>query len=706
MDQYIGKMLDNRYELLELIGSGGMAWVYKAKCHRLNRMVAVKILKSDLADSEEFRRRFHDESRAVAQLSHANIMSVYDVSRTGDVEYIVMELIEGITLKQYMERRGRMDWREALHFITQIMRGLSHAHSRGIIHRDIKPQNIMILRDGSVKVADFGIACLADTSQTLRQEALGSVHYISPEQARGDRMDQRSDIYSAGVVLYEMLTGRLPFEGDSAVSVAIQHLSSVPLAPREINAEIPEAMELICMKAMSPNLDKRYPSADAMLEDLEKFRKDPATDLAYIRTDLEEKQDTSATQPIAVAEVAAANRAVKAEKAAAEKRQQQKTYAIIGGVAAALLLLIFVIYKIAAGFGGPQEPESYEVPNLLGQTVEEAREMAEIKNIFEIEVVGSRVNPTYQPGEIVEQTPTAGTTRKENRVISVYVCVAETMKAMPQLEGTEFQKAKVQLSNMGLDLTYERKEEFSDKFPKGQVISTEPAVGEPLKKGNTVLLVVSKGPEKKPVSIPSFLEETIENAALNAEKLGLVVAEHVFKFSEKPEGIVIEQSIAVGKEVPQGSTITFTVSMGTEKKPVSVPDFKGKSLSAAKAEAEKLGLIVGEPVYETSGQAADTVLKQSISAKTEVEQGTVITFTVSDGVELVPYAFTFTIPEKYTGQVSVEFRQDAQVLTSIKMDTAVKRTDKYTFTGEKGKSSTIRIYINGTEEISEVITFG
>ena len=194
MDQYIGKMLDDRYEILELIGSGGMANVYKARCHRLNRLVAIKILKSDLADNADFRRRFHDESQAVAQLSHANIVSVYDVSTNPDREYIVMELIDGITLKQYMERRGRMDWRESLHFITQIMRGLSHAHSRGIIHRDIKPQNIMVLRDGSVKVADFGIACLANQGQTLTQEALGSVHYISPEQARGDRPDARSDI--------------------------------------------------------------------------------------------------------------------------------------------------------------------------------------------------------------------------------------------------------------------------------------------------------------------------------------------------------------------------------------------------------------------------------------------------------------------------------------------------------------------------------
>ena len=295
-DPYIGRMLDNRYEILERIGTGGMAVVYKAKCHRLNRLVAIKILKSDLAQDEDFRRRFNAESQAVAQLSHPNIVSVYDVSRGGDVEYIVMELIDGITLKQYMEKRGQLNWRESLHFITQIMRGLSHAHSRGIIHRDIKPQNVMVLRDGSVKVADFGIACLENAAQTLTQEALGSVHYISPEQARGDRIDARSDIFSAGVVLYEMLTGRLPFEGDSAVSVAIQHLSSVPLAPREINPDIPEQLELICLKAMAPDLDRRYPSADAMIADLEAFRKNPGVDLDFELSDLRPEEPDEPTR--------------------------------------------------------------------------------------------------------------------------------------------------------------------------------------------------------------------------------------------------------------------------------------------------------------------------------------------------------------------------------------------------------------------------
>ena len=292
MDKYIGKMLDNRYEIIELIGSGGMANVYRAKCHRLNRMVAIKILKADMAENEEIRRRFRDESQAVAQLSHPNIVSIYDVSTSGDTEYIVMELIDGITLKQYMARRGEMDWRESLHFIIQIMRALEHAHSRGIIHRDIKPQNIMVLRDGSVKVADFGIACLQNNAQTMTQDALGSVHYIPPEQARGDRPDARSDIYSSGVVLYEMLTGRLPFEGESAVSVAIQHLSSIPLAPREINPDIPEQLELICMKAMAPDLEHRYQSADAMIADLEAFRKNPEVEMKFDLSDLRPEEGT------------------------------------------------------------------------------------------------------------------------------------------------------------------------------------------------------------------------------------------------------------------------------------------------------------------------------------------------------------------------------------------------------------------------------
>ena len=282
MDQYIGKMLDNRYEILERIGNGGMAVVYKARDHRLNRLVAVKILKPELAGDADFRRRFHDESQAVAMLSHSNIVSVYDVSQSDGLDYIVMELIDGMTLKQYMRKRGTpLNWREAIHFITQILRALDHAHSRGIIHRDIKPQNVLILRDGSVKVTDFGIARIASAAQhTMTAEAIGSVHYISPEQAKGSHVDCRTDIYSAGVVLYEMLTGRLPYEGDNPVNVAIQHISSIPIPPGELNPDIPPALEGITLKAMAPDLNQRYPSAEAMLEDLKEFRRNPGMTVA------------------------------------------------------------------------------------------------------------------------------------------------------------------------------------------------------------------------------------------------------------------------------------------------------------------------------------------------------------------------------------------------------------------------------------------
>ena len=375
-DPYIGKMLDNRYEILERIGTGGMAIVYKAKCHRLNRLVAVKILKSDLAQDEDFRRRFNAESQAVAQLSHPNIVSVYDVSKGGDIEYIVMELIDGITLKQYMEKRGQLNWRESLHFITQSMRGLSHAHSRGIVHRDIKPQNVMVLRDGSVKVADFGIACLENAAQTLTQEALGSVHYISPEQARGDRTDARSDIYSAGVVLYEMLTGRLPFEGDSAVSVAIQHLSSVPLAPREVNPDIPEQLELICMKAMAPDLEKRYPSADAMIADLEAFRKNPGVNLDFELSDLRPEETDEPTQKLRSAVPPQLHRQGREPSYERGRRWEEDRYedeqpsrlsggkkiALIGGGAVVVVVVLFFLFRAIFASFVPAAPDRNVTP--------------------------------------------------------------------------------------------------------------------------------------------------------------------------------------------------------------------------------------------------------------------------------------------------------------------------------------------------------
>jgi serine/threonine protein kinase len=294
--KFIGQILGRRYEILELLSEGGTTHVYKARCHLLNRFVTIKILKEEFAKDDDFRKRFYADSQAVTMLSHPNIMAVYDVSRSKELEYIVMELIDGITLKQYMNKKGLLNWRDGLHVVIQIIKALSHTHNRGIIHRDIKPHNIMILRDGSVKVADFGITHFASKQHPLTKGALGSVHYISPEQARGNHIDARSDIYSVGVVLYEMLTGRLPFEGENAMSVALQHIQSLPLSPREINGEIPEALEMIILKAMAPKLTARYASAEEMLKDLEDFRKNPAISLGYDLIELKAVIDKSTAE--------------------------------------------------------------------------------------------------------------------------------------------------------------------------------------------------------------------------------------------------------------------------------------------------------------------------------------------------------------------------------------------------------------------------
>lgn len=639
MDKYIGKMLDGRYEIIELIGSGGMANVYKAKCHRLNRMVAVKILKSDMAENEEIRRRFRDESRAVAQLSHANIVSVYDVSSSGDTEYIVMELIDGITLKQYMERRGQMDWRESLHFIIQIMRALEHAHSRGIIHRDIKPQNIMVLRDGSVKVADFGIACLQNNAQTLTQDALGSVHYISPEQARGEHIDARSDIYSAGVVLYEMLTGRLPFEGDTAVSVAIQHLSSVPLAPSEIREDVPKGLELICMKAMCADINKRYASATAMLEDLESFRKNPDIDMEYIREELKEKENTEATRYISKKELSEAVRNKKEkekDELAAEKQEktgiagtkdEKKRMAIIIGAFAGALLLIFLIFTlIFNGFGGGGDSSGHKVPDIRGMTVEEAKKLEGIKDIFTIEVVGTKENSKYNDGEIISQDPSEGTLRKNNLTIQVYVCAKVEKSYMPTVLNMSESEAKSILNNMSLGLNIQVQDKPSDTVAKGLVVATSPAAGAEIRQGNTVIIYISSGREIKPVTVPNFVGMTEEKANLEAQKLGLVVGASSSEYSDKPAGTVIRQSISATTEAKTGDNIYFTISLGPNNTTVDVPDVIGKSLNAAKSELEAAGFTVA---VQWQGQEGANEIVIGCTPDGSAEKGSTITITVT-----------------------------------------------------------------------------
>lgn len=585
-DPYIGRMLDNRYEILERIGTGGMAVVYKAKCHRLNRLVAVKILKSDLAQDEDFRRRFNAESQAVAQLSHPNIVSVYDVSRGGDIEYIVMELIDGITLKQYMEKRGQLNWRESLHFITQIMRGLSHAHSRGIVHRDIKPQNVMVLRDGSVKVADFGIACLENAAQTLTQEALGSVHYISPEQARGDRIDARSDIYSAGVVLYEMLTGRLPFEGDSAVSVAIQHLSSVPLAPREINPDIPEQLELICMKAMAPDLDKRYPSADAMIADLEAFRKNPGVNLDFELSDLRTEESDEPTQKLRTPVPPQSHRPGRESSYERSRRYEDDRYderpsrlsggkkaALIGGGAVVVVVVLFFLFRAIFASMVPAAADTYAVPRLISMTEEQANQQASVADgTFQVVVAGTEASDAAV-GEIVRQDPEPETEKKGELpiTINVWISAGEDVGTMPDLttNPVTYEQALTILQDLveeyelNIQPYEETQKEYNDELAADVIISTTPTAEAELHKGDTITFVLSRGPQTVPLidcvgQERSWAEDQLKNV------LGLEVVVHEEASDTVQEGYIIRQDPTGTTEVPAGSTVELWVSTGPE----------------------------------------------------------------------------------------------------------------------------------------------
>ena len=595
MDQYIGKLLDNRYEIMEQIGMGGMARVFRALDHRLNRQVAVKILREDLAEDAELRRRFHEESQAVAMLSHPNIVAVYDVSRSSDVEYIVMELIDGITLKQYMQKKGnKLNWREALHFITQIVKALGHAHSRGIIHRDIKPHNIMVLRDGSVKVADFGIARVASGGHsTLTQEALGSVHYISPEQARGSHIDARSDLYSAGVVLYEMITGRLPFEGDTPVSVAIQHINSIPLSPREIDPAIPEALEAITMKAMAPDPDNRYLSADDMLADLEEFRKNPNINFDYnVSGFQDDEDDVDKTQvlPTAASISRVGSRVREPERVQnrsrsnppprhREREEDEEEYddgprrpnwPIIGAVAAILVFVAALLYiMFSTAFSGSlgAQAQNIRVPSVTGQLFSEAQANTELLNGFTL-VQGETVESDQPAGTILQQSPNANDfVSGDDMTITVTVSSGEAEEVlMPPLEGKTLAQALSALQvdlDLGLSVDYDSRSEYHDTIPEGCVISTIPEEGTVLSEGQQVILVMSLGKEETPMVMPNLIGMDEETAKKTITDMGLVVGQVQPSPSDEQEaGKVWYQSVAVNASVTEGTTVDIFVSTG------------------------------------------------------------------------------------------------------------------------------------------------
>lgn len=570
MDKYIGKRLDGRYEIHELLGVGGMAYVYKAYDNIEKRWVAIKILKEELAGNSDFLRRFRNESKAIAVLSHPNIVKVYDVSFGDRIQYIVMEYIDGITLKQYIEQQGEIKWREALYFTVQILRALQHAHEKGIIHRDIKPQNIMLLEDGTIKVTDFGIARFSQAeTQTMTDKAIGSVHYIAPEQARGGYINDKADIYSVGVMLYEMLTGQLPFVADNAVSVAIMQMQAEPTPPSRINPSIPKGLEEITMHAMEKNPAQRFPSAADMLEDVERFRRNPEivfrygeqVDRAYAGTSADiygNVQQNAAPQKY--------NDNYEYEEEYVRSKNGARASNIIKGIVAAVIVVALVVggifgWRYLQNLTASTNKTSDEIvlPNFVGKIyasdIEGNSEYADLT----FEITYGNV-PSKQPGEVLRQTPAAGMTVKKGKTVSLTVngeaeqVVVEDVKGYKQQDAYDALKA--------LNLSPKIQAVADDDTAVGYVVKTDPAVGSTVSTGTTVTIYVSSGPSTESAVIPNIVGYQYSAAKEELEAAGFVVTAEYDDESDKDENTVLSVSPNEGEKAKKGSVVTVTVSSG------------------------------------------------------------------------------------------------------------------------------------------------
>ena len=570
MDKYIGKRLDGRYEIHELLGVGGMAYVYKAYDNIEKRWVAIKILKEELAGNSDFLRRFRNESKAIAVLSHPNIVKVYDVSFGDRIQYIVMEYIDGITLKQYIEQQGEIKWREALYFTVQILRALQHAHEKGIIHRDIKPQNIMLLEDGTIKVTDFGIARFSQAeTQTMTDKAIGSVHYIAPEQARGGYINDKADIYSVGVMLYEMLTGQLPFVADNAVSVAIMQMQAEPTPPSRINPSIPKGLEEITMHAMEKNPAQRFPSAADMLEDVERFRRNPEivfrygeqVDRAYAGTSADiygNVQQNAAPQKY--------NDNYEYEEEYVRSKNGARASNIIKGIVAAVIVVALVVggifgWRYLQNLTTSTNKTSDEIvlPNFVGMIyasdIEGNSEYADLT----FEITYGNV-PSKQPGEVLHQIPAAGMTVKKGKTVSLTVngeaeqVVVEDVKGYKQQDAYDALKA--------LNLSPKIQAVADDDTAVGYVVKTDPAAGSTVSTGTAVTIYVSSGPSTESAVIPNIVGYQYSDAKEQLEAAGFVVTAEYDDESDKDENTVLSVSPNEGEKAKKGSVVTVTVSSG------------------------------------------------------------------------------------------------------------------------------------------------
>ncbi len=559
-------VLEDRYELIEIIGEGGMAVVYKALDRRLNRYVAVKIMRPEMAQEEEFRKRFFAESHAVALLSSPNIVAVYDVSHSTDIEYIVMELVEGITLKQYMERKGPIPWREAVYFAKQIARALAHAHAKGVIHRDIKPQNMLLLRDGTLKVGDFGIAALENEIRDESGTAIGSIHYIAPEQIRGESPDARSDLYSLGVVMYEMLTGQKPYNGDTLGEIAIKHLNTVPEPPSKLIPEIPPELEHITLKAMNANIFERYQNAEELIRDLDRF--------ALTQTQQEDEAEAVSLETPPVVPVRSVSEMSK-EKYRRRRRRSARVSFLSGAFGILLVILGLFVFLLQFFFKdyfpdkGSEDRTSGHMmmPNLQGMSVDAILKDPQ-NSVFNFEIIylNSTGSDEYNPAEytVERQDPGAGTRvslKKGGTPVRLYVSTGVVQ--VPDVYNMDYREATAILRVSGYYV--EIVDELSDTVARNYVLNMSPSAGTPLEKGSVVYLTVSAGSEVEYVSVPNLVGLSEVAAIEKIESSELSYGGSEYLHSDLPTGTVIGQSEENYNLVPAHSNIILRVSLGPEE---------------------------------------------------------------------------------------------------------------------------------------------
>lgn len=601
MDNYVGKRLDGRYEVQEIIGVGGMSVVYKAYDNVDDRIVAIKVLKEEFLNNEEFKRRFKNESKAIALLSHPNIVKVYDVNFGEKLQYIVMEYIDGITLKEYITKQGAITWNDALFFMTQILRAVQHAHDKGIVHRDIKPQNIILLQNGNIKVTDFGIARFSRSeTRTLTEQAIGSVHYIAPEQAKGEFTDEKADIYSLGVVLYEMLAGSVPFEAESAVSVALMQLQADAKRLTDINPDIPLGLEQICIRAMQKNPLDRYQTATEMLLDIEEIIKNPNTTFNYAS-----KVDSNPTRVVPKAPVHIDDEDYDSED------EDEDVYIdpdhkkkVITAVVIGIIILAAAIILLVMGVTKGVNTNTNKLENFVGMSYDE------LVNAYDYEFIQEQEKTDdYDPGTVISQTPEAGSKVLEGSQVTLVVAISESDITIPNVYGYTEEKAILALEQANLK-NHKTVSISSENVAEGLVVYTDPKASMVASPDTEVTVFVSSGPSTtviQTLKVPDVSGLNQSGARAFLEKYGFKNVSFITQDSEIAKGVVIAQSPSAGETVQATDSIKVVISSGVT--------------TTTTAKSIKVSITVKLPIcIDSDGNYLTDTIKVSVDGETYLNQ--------------------------------------------------------------------------------------